>query len=157
LPGVTRAWVLRAATALGIPVKEVPLAVDTLADATEAFVTNSVQGVIPVRSLAGSPGNWPPGPVAERLRAARTPSPLAASGGKRAVVGRDVRRNLAQSRGSRPLIILVDNYDSFTYNLAHLLLGGGCEVEVVRNDEVAAGQIASLRPDGVVISPGPCA
>jgi anthranilate synthase component 2 len=53
--------------------------------------------------------------------------------------------------------ILVDNYDSFTYNLAHLLLAGGCEVEVVRNDEVTAGQIASLRPDAVVISPGPCA
>jgi anthranilate synthase component 2 len=54
-------------------------------------------------------------------------------------------------------MILVDNYDSFTYNLAHLLLGAGCEVEVVRNDEVAAADIAALRPAGIVISPGPCA
>jgi anthranilate synthase component 2 len=55
------------------------------------------------------------------------------------------------------LIALVDNYDSFTYNLAHLLFGSGCEVEVVRNDEVAAADIAALRPAGIVISPGPCA
>jgi len=55
------------------------------------------------------------------------------------------------------LIVLVDNYDSFTYNLAHLLLGTGCAVEVVRNDEVAAADIAAQRPAGIVISPGPCA
>jgi anthranilate synthase component 2 len=52
---------------------------------------------------------------------------------------------------------LVDNYDSFTYNLAHLLLGADCDVEVVRNDEVTAADIAALRPAGIVISPGPCA
>jgi anthranilate synthase component 2 len=59
--------------------------------------------------------------------------------------------------GTRPLIVLVDNYDSFTYNLAHLLSGAGCEVEVVSNDEVPAGAIAALHPAGIVISPGPCA
>jgi anthranilate synthase/aminodeoxychorismate synthase-like glutamine amidotransferase len=53
------------------------------------------------------------------------------------------------------VIVLVDNYDSFTYNLAHLLITSGCQVEVVRNDEVAARDIASFGPAGIVISPGP--
>jgi anthranilate synthase/aminodeoxychorismate synthase-like glutamine amidotransferase len=62
-----------------------------------------------------------------------------------------------RARGARPLIVLVDNYDSFTYNLAHLLSGAGCQVEVISNDEVPAAAVAALRPDGIVISPGPCA
>jgi anthranilate synthase/aminodeoxychorismate synthase-like glutamine amidotransferase len=53
------------------------------------------------------------------------------------------------------VIVLVDNYDSFTYNLAHLLLSHGGQVEVVRNDEVAARDIADFSPGGIVISPGP--
>ena len=53
-----------------------------------------------------------------------------------------------------PAIVLIDNYDSFTYNLAHLLLRTGCHVEVVRNDEVSARH-RGIRPDGIVISPGP--
>jgi anthranilate/para-aminobenzoate synthase component II len=53
------------------------------------------------------------------------------------------------------VIVVVDNYDSFTYNLAHLLLGHGGQVEVVRNDEVSARDIRDLGPSGVVISPGP--
>ena len=62
----------------------------------------------------------------------------------------------AQEAG-RPLIVLVDNYDSFTWNLAHLLSTSGARVEVVRNDEVTVAQIAELGPAGVLISPGPCA
>ena len=58
---------------------------------------------------------------------------------------------------ARPLVILIDNYDSFTWNLAHLLDSAGCLVEVVRNDEVTAAQVAGAGPAGVVISPGPCA
>jgi anthranilate synthase component 2 len=54
-------------------------------------------------------------------------------------------------------VILIDNYDSFTWNLAHLLDSAGCLVEVVRNDEVTAAQVAGAAPAGVVISPGPCA
>jgi anthranilate synthase component 2 len=57
---------------------------------------------------------------------------------------------------ARPLIVMVDNYDSFTYNLVHMLAGEGCEVEVVRNDEVTAAQVAAFGPAGIVISPGPC-
>jgi anthranilate synthase/aminodeoxychorismate synthase-like glutamine amidotransferase len=59
-------------------------------------------------------------------------------------------------RGAGPQIVLIDNYDSFTYNLAHLLLCAGARVEVVRNDEVTAADVARFRPGGVVISPGPC-
>jgi anthranilate synthase/aminodeoxychorismate synthase-like glutamine amidotransferase len=51
--------------------------------------------------------------------------------------------------------VLIDNYDSFTYNLAHILLTGGCHVEVVRNDQVSADQVAAFAPAGIVISPGP--
>jgi anthranilate synthase component 2 len=58
---------------------------------------------------------------------------------------------------ARPLVVLIDNYDSFTWNLAHLLSTSGALVEVVRNDEVTAAEVAELGPAGVVISPGPCA
>ena len=58
---------------------------------------------------------------------------------------------------TRPLVILIDNYDSFTWNLAHLLDTAGARVEVVRNDEVTASQVIAAAPAGVVISPGPCA
>ena len=69
-----------------------------------------------------------------------------------------VRGSPGPERGAaRPLVILVDNYDSFTWNLAHLLDTAGARVEVVRNDEVTAGQVVAAAPAGVVISPGPCA
>jgi anthranilate synthase/aminodeoxychorismate synthase-like glutamine amidotransferase len=55
------------------------------------------------------------------------------------------------------VILVIDNYDSFTYNLVHYLTTAGCAVEVVRNDEVTASQVVTLGPAGVVISPGPCA
>jgi anthranilate synthase component 2 len=51
---------------------------------------------------------------------------------------------------------MIDNYDSFTYNLVHMLVVEGCQVEVVRNDEVTAAQVAAFGPAGIVISPGPC-
>ena len=60
-------------------------------------------------------------------------------------------------KATRPLIVLIDNYDSFTWNLAHLLSTSGAQVEVIRNDEVTAAEIAAAAPAGVVISPGPCA
>jgi anthranilate synthase component 2 len=53
--------------------------------------------------------------------------------------------------------VLIDNYDSFTWNLAHLLNTAGARVEVVRNDEATAAQVVAASPAGVVISPGPCA
>jgi len=54
------------------------------------------------------------------------------------------------------VLLLVDNYDSFTYNLFHYLGELGAEVKVVRNDEITADQALTLRPEGIVLSPGPC-
>ena len=54
------------------------------------------------------------------------------------------------------MILLLDNYDSFTYNLAQYLGELGCQVEVHRNDRISVEQIAQRKPDRIVISPGPC-
>ena len=53
------------------------------------------------------------------------------------------------------MVFLLDNYDSFTYNLVHLLGGIGAEVTVARNDEITIDEIEVLAPDAIVISPGP--
>ncbi len=53
------------------------------------------------------------------------------------------------------MILLIDNYDSFTYNLAQYLGELGAEVRVVRNDEIGVPEIIALGPAGVVLSPGP--
>jgi anthranilate synthase component 2 len=53
------------------------------------------------------------------------------------------------------MILLVDNYDSFTYNLAHLFGELGCEVVVRRNDELDADEAERLQPSHLVVSPGP--
>lgn len=52
-------------------------------------------------------------------------------------------------------ILLIDNYDSFTYNLVHYLLALDAEVEVVRNDAITVANAIGKAPDGIVISPGP--
>ncbi len=54
------------------------------------------------------------------------------------------------------MILLIDNYDSFTYNLYQYLSELGARVEVARNDEVTVEEVEALRPEKVVISPGPC-
>ena len=54
------------------------------------------------------------------------------------------------------MILVLDNYDSFTYNLVHYIGDSGEEVLVVRNDEVTIEQIQDLNPKKIVISPGPC-
>jgi anthranilate synthase component 2 len=54
------------------------------------------------------------------------------------------------------VILLIDNYDSFTYNLFHYLGELGVKVKVVRNDEITAEQSLALKPEGIVLSPGPC-
>lgn len=54
------------------------------------------------------------------------------------------------------MILLLDNYDSFTYNLAQYLGELGCQLEVHRNDKISVGEIARRRPEAIVISPGPC-
>jgi anthranilate synthase/aminodeoxychorismate synthase-like glutamine amidotransferase len=53
------------------------------------------------------------------------------------------------------MLVMLDNYDSFTYNLVQYLAELGAELRVVRNDEVTAGDIMATNPDGIVLSPGP--
>lgn len=53
------------------------------------------------------------------------------------------------------MIVLIDNYDSFTFNLVHQIGQLGYEVNVVRNDEITVDEIRALKPDAIVISPGP--
>ncbi|HET9406430.1 MAG TPA: aminodeoxychorismate/anthranilate synthase component II [Candidatus Sulfotelmatobacter sp.] len=54
------------------------------------------------------------------------------------------------------MVFVLDNYDSFTYNLVQYLGELGAEVEVRRNDELTVEEVAQLRPERIVISPGPC-
>jgi anthranilate synthase component 2 len=54
------------------------------------------------------------------------------------------------------MLLMLDNYDSFTFNLVQYLQELGAEVQVVRNDALSVAQIAALKPSKIVISPGPC-
>lgn len=54
------------------------------------------------------------------------------------------------------MVLVIDNYDSFTYNLVQYLGQCGAEVEVRRNDQVTIDEIQALKPDGILLSPGPC-
>ena len=53
-------------------------------------------------------------------------------------------------------VLVIDNYDSFTYNLVQYLGEMGCELDVVRNDRAAVDELLERKPDRVVVSPGPC-
>jgi anthranilate synthase/aminodeoxychorismate synthase-like glutamine amidotransferase len=55
-----------------------------------------------------------------------------------------------------PRVLVLDNYDSFTYNLVQCLGDLGAAIEVVRNDAASAGELVERAPDRVVVSPGPC-
>ena len=54
------------------------------------------------------------------------------------------------------MFLLIDNYDSFTYNLVHYIGEEGAEVVVKRNDKLSADEALALQPQGIVLSPGPC-
>ena len=54
------------------------------------------------------------------------------------------------------MILLIDNYDSFTYNLVHYVEELGHNVQVYRNDKISIKKIAKLNPNKIIISPGPC-
>ena len=58
--------------------------------------------------------------------------------------------------GPRKMLLLIDNYDSFTYNLVHYLGELGADVRVVRNDAMSVQEAIALRPELIVLSPGPC-
>ncbi|MFA6916394.1 MAG: aminodeoxychorismate/anthranilate synthase component II [Parachlamydiales bacterium] len=52
-------------------------------------------------------------------------------------------------------ILLLDNYDSFTYNIVHALWGVGAKVNVIKNDEITVSELLAMNPPGIVIGPGP--
>ncbi len=54
------------------------------------------------------------------------------------------------------MLILIDNYDSFTYNLVHYLGELGAESVVIRNDKVSVDEVLAKKPKAIVLSPGPC-
>jgi anthranilate synthase component 2 len=54
------------------------------------------------------------------------------------------------------MILVIDNYDSFTFNLVHYLLELGAETQVVRNDALTAAEAIAMQPQAVLLSPGPC-
>lgn len=54
------------------------------------------------------------------------------------------------------MLLMIDNYDSFTYNVVQYLAELGAEVVVVRNDEISVADVEALNPTHIVISPGPC-
>lgn len=55
-----------------------------------------------------------------------------------------------------PRVLVIDNYDSFTYNLVQYLGELGCDLTVWRNDQFSLDEVAALAPDAIVVSPGPC-
>jgi anthranilate synthase/aminodeoxychorismate synthase-like glutamine amidotransferase len=57
---------------------------------------------------------------------------------------------------NKPVVFVLDNYDSFTYNLVQYLGELGAKVEVRRNDEVTVGEIEAMHPERILVSPGPC-
>ena len=68
-----------------------------------------------------------------------------------------VRPPVPPSHAARPRVLMIDNYDSFTWNLVHYLGEAGAEVEVVRNDALTVEEALARRPAGILVSPGPCA
>ncbi|KIN76743.1 anthranilate synthase component II [Sulfitobacter mediterraneus] len=54
------------------------------------------------------------------------------------------------------MLLLIDNYDSFTYNLVHYLGALGADVHVVRNDQITVDKAMAMNPAGILLSPGPC-
>ena len=54
------------------------------------------------------------------------------------------------------MIVVIDNYDSFTYNLVHYIGEYERDIQVIRNDEMSANEVLNLNPKKIIISPGPC-
>src|SRR3546814_4316940 len=64
--------------------------------------------------------------------------------------------NLRKTVSVRAMILVIDNYDSFTFNLVHYLIELGAEVRVERNDALTAAEALGSGADAILISPGPC-
>jgi anthranilate synthase component 2 len=63
--------------------------------------------------------------------------------------------NKPDSKPKLPVIAVIDNYDSFTYNLVQMIAALGADMRVFRNDAVSVDQLLAMEPDGLVVSPGP--
>src|SRR6266480_2590018 len=79
-------------------------------------------------------------------RSAKSPPPLLTT----------AERKGTRLTNSKSMLLLLDNYDSFTYNLAQYFGELGCELLIKRNDEISLNEITALAPDHICISPGPC-
>jgi para-aminobenzoate synthetase/4-amino-4-deoxychorismate lyase len=143
LPGTVRSRVLERLRSDRIPVVERSVSVTELAGAVEVFTTSSIRGVQPVVGCEGV-GSWGIGSLTMWLRD-RLDGPAY-----------DVAVPVA---GDGARVLVVDNYDSFTYNLAQRLGTLGAEVDVVRNDHAAVEELVAGARDGtfthLVVSPGP--
>src|SRR4029453_11964659 len=62
----------------------------------------------------------------------------------------------ARPRSGIAMLLMIDNYDSFTYNLVQYLGELGADVRVFRNDAITLDEVATMKPDQIVVSPGPC-
>ena len=54
------------------------------------------------------------------------------------------------------MLLVIDNYDSFTYNLVHFIGELGADVHVRRNDKITVDEVMAMQPEAIVVSPGPC-
>ncbi len=156
LAGIGRGHVLAAAREAGLPVQTGPVALADLAAASEAFVVSALRGVVPVVALDAPAVRWDPGPVTASLGAALERRSGLERGVSRPQSSRARRAGPGAAIGAGLPVVLLDNYDSFTYNLVHLLAAAGCRVRVVRNDAATAAEVAAAGAAGLVISPGPC-
>lgn len=93
------------------------------------------------------------------IDAARQLDPALAATRARAAATAGDRLTAREGDGPRDLrdVLVIDNYDSFTWNLVHQLAELGVSATVVRNDELTAAEAVELRPEAVLLSPGPCA
>src|SRR6266446_2303249 len=76
----------------------------------------------------------------------------------RSSLGKSAQFALSTSRSTAqtPMLLLIDNYDSFAYNLAQYFGELGCELLIKRNDQISLDEIVALAPQYICISPGPC-
>lgn len=145
LPGTVRRRVLDLIHRHGIPMSQRTLPLHELAGSIEVFSTSSIRGVQPIVAIHDV-GTWPVGPMTTWLREKLSGRPAYADPG-------------TAVRGDGARVLIVDNYDSFTYNLAQRLRTLGAAVDVLRNDRVDLAELRAGARDGslthVVISPGP--
>src|SRR5690606_25146450 len=107
--------------------------------------------------LKQAPGTAAPVPrrLPDAFEVPRSPPDVPASSAREAGGARDRFRTTTDGPAAMP-ILMIDNYDSFTYNLVQYLGELGAEVVTVRNDAASVDELLAIEPAGVVVSPGPC-